>query len=198
MGAMDDQAQWVAYEAAEGAMLKAPLPSAPEVGPGWRGVELRRFHPLPQLDDLLVHTVTQVEAAIGLAAAGDGWAYAVAATRGAGPLRLILGVDLSNPPASSLDVLERCGVQGTGGRWRTSASKALAAWSEYAPRTADPIEVSAFVGESVAPHRAVEGVLQLLGMKLPGEPIPDPLDLQSVAREIRTAPQRKRRWLGRR
>lgn len=75
-------------------MLKAPLPSAPEVGAGWRGVELRRFHPLPQLDDLLMHTVTQVEAAIGLAASRDGWAYAVAATRGAGPLRLILGVDL--------------------------------------------------------------------------------------------------------
>jgi hypothetical protein len=198
MGAMDVHAQWVAYGAAEGAMLKAPLPSAPEVGPGWRGVELRRFHPLPQLDDLLVHTVTQVDAAIGLAASRDGRAYAVAATRGTAPVRLILGVDLSNPPASSLDVLERCGVQGTGRGWRTSASKALAAWSEYAPRTADPIEVSAFVGEPVAPDRAVQGVLEVLGLNLPGEPIPDPLDLQSVAREVLTTPGGKRRWLGRR
>jgi hypothetical protein len=195
---MDVHGQWVAYEAAEGAMLKAPLPSAPEVGAGWRGVELRRFHPLPQLDDLLMHTVTQVEAAIGLAASRDGWAYAVAATRGAGPLRLILGVDLSNPPASSLDVLELCGVQGSGRRWRSSASKALAAWSEYTPRTADPIEVTAFVGESVAPGRAVEGVLELLGLSLPGDPVPDPLDLQSVAREVLTTSGRKRRWLGRR
>jgi hypothetical protein len=134
---MTENAQWVAYRVEPGAMLKAPLPSAPEIGDGWRGVELRRFHPLDQLDDLLRHTVTQVDAAIGLAAAGEGYAYVIADTRRGNPIRAVLGVDPTRSHAGPVrDALDRCGLTGRGARWRKSTARALAAWSVHAPRTA--------------------------------------------------------------
>jgi hypothetical protein len=191
--------QWVAYRAEPGAMLKAPLPSAPEVGEGWRGVELRRFHPLDQLDDLLRHTVTQVDAAIGLAAAGEGYAYVIADRRVGEPVRAVLGVDPSHSHEGAVrDALDRCGVTGRGARWRKSTARALAAWSVSAPRTAGADEVLAFL-DDVPALRAVVGVLDLFGLELPGEPIPDPLDLQSVARgqlEL-TDGSRRKRWFAR-
>ena len=184
--------QWIAYRAEPGAMLKAPLPSAPEVGPGWRGVELRRFHPLDQLDDLLRHTLTQVDAAIGLAAA-EGYGYAIAGIRGGEPIPVVIGVDLAGPHEGAVsDVLMRCGVTGRSPRWRNATARALAAWSAHTPRTADASEVTAFL-EDVPATTAVTGLLSLFGLELPGEPIPDPLDLQSVARE-QLAGRPRRRW----
>ena len=192
-------AQWMAYRAEPGAMLKAPLPSAPEVGDGWRGVELRRFHPLDQLDDLLRHTVTQVDAAIGLAAAGEGYAYVVAGTRGADPIRAVLGVDPGGSHEGGVrDALDRCGVTGRGQRWWKATAKELAAWSIHAPRTAGADEIVAFL-DDVPASRAVVGLLELFGLALPGEPIPDPLDLQSVAREqLGGTDGRRKRWFARR
>ncbi len=190
-------AQWIAYRAEPGAMLKAPLPSAPEVGPGWRGVQLRRFHPLDQLDDLVRHTVTQVDAAIGLANAGEDYVYAVAGSRHGEPIRVVLGVDIAGAHEGALsDVLERCGVTGRGFRWRKATAKALAAWSVHAPRTADASEVMAFL-EDVPATTAATGILSLFGLELPGDQIPDPLDLQSVARDVLGA-DRRRRWFSRR
>jgi hypothetical protein len=196
---MTENAQWVAYRVAPGAMLKAPLPSAPEIGDRWRGVELRRFHPLDQLDDLLRHTVTQVDAAIGLAAAGEGYAYVIADTRRGDPIRAVLGVDPTGPHEGPVrDALGRCGVTGRGARWRKSTARALAAWSAHAPRTAGADEVLAFLDDIPAAH-AVEGLLALFGLRLPGEPIPDPLQLQSVARaQLEPAEGvRRRRWFAR-
>ena len=192
-------AQWMAYRAEPGAMLKAPLPSAPEVGPGWRGVELRRFHPLDQLDDLLRHTITQVDAAIGLAAAGEGYAYAIAGSRHEEPIRAVLGVDPTRPPDGAVrDALERCGMTGRGLRWRRATAKALASWSVLTPRTAGADEIAAFL-DDVPATRAVTGLLELFGLDLPGEPIPDPLDLQSVAREqLGAGADRRKRWFARR
>jgi hypothetical protein len=189
--------QWVAYRAEPGAMLKA-LPSAPEVGDGWRGVELRRFHPLDQLDDLLRHTVTQVDAAIGLAAAGEGYAYVVADDRHGEPIRAVLGVDPSRSHDEAVrDALDRCGIAGRGLRWRKATAKALAAWSIHAPRTVGADEIVAFL-DDVSALRAVVGVLELFGLELPGEPIPDPLDLQSVAREqLESTAGRRKRWFAR-
>jgi len=198
-GGMATIAQWMAYRVEPGAMLKAPLPSAPEVGTGWRGVELRRFHPLDQLDDLLRHTCTQVDAAIGLAAAGEGYAYVIAGVREAEPIRAVLGVDPSRTHEGAVrDALDRCGVTGRGLRWRKNTAKALAAWSTHAPRTAGADEVIAFL-DDVPASRAVVGLLDLFGLELPGEPIPDPLDLQSVAREqLDGADARRKRWFARR
>ena len=192
--------QWMAYRAEPGAMLKAPLPSAPEVGAGWRGVELRRFHPLDQLDDLLRHTITQVDAAIGLAAAGEDYAYVVAGARHGEPVRAVLGVDVTERHEGAVrDALDRCGAtRRAGARWRTAAARELAAWSVQAPRTAGADEVAAFLDE-VPASRAVVGLLSLFGLELPGEPIPDPLDLQSVAREqLSGGGHRRKRWLPRR
>jgi hypothetical protein len=196
---MSTIAQWVAYRAEPGAMLKAPLPSAPEVGDGWRGVELRRFHPLDQLDDLLRHTVTQVDAAIGLASAGEGYAYVIAGARGAEPIRAVLGVDPSGSPEGALrDALDRCGIAGRDERWRRTTAKELAAWSIHAPRTAGADEILAFL-DDVPASRAVVGLLEVVGLALPGEPIPDPLDLQSVAREqLGGTGGRRKRWFARR
>jgi hypothetical protein len=61
---MSTIAQWVAYRAEPGKLLRAPLPSTPQVGEGWRGVELRRVHPLDQLDDLVVATAGKVGACV--------------------------------------------------------------------------------------------------------------------------------------
>jgi len=192
--------QWMAYRAEPGAMLKAPLPSAPDVGAGWRGVELRKFHPLDQLDDLLRHTVSQVDAAIGLAAAGEDYAYVIAGSRHAEPIRAVLGVDVSGRHEGVVrDALQRCGATGRGGaRWRTATSRGLAAWSVHTPRTAGADEVASFLDELPA-SRAVAGLLGVFGLELPGEPIPDPLDLQSVAREqLESAGERRKRGLLRR
>jgi hypothetical protein len=195
---MTENAQWVAYRVEPGAMLKAPLPSAPEIGEGWRGVELRRFHPLDQLDDLLRHTVTQVDAAIGLAAA-EGYAYVIADTRHGDPIRAVLGVDPTRSHEGPIrDALGRCGVTGRGARWRRSTARALAAWSAHAPRTAGADEVVAFL-DDVPAADAVVGLLALFELRLPGEPIPDPLQLQSVAREQLEPADgvRRKRWFAR-
>lgn len=196
---MQSGTQFVAYQTVAGAMLTAPLPSAPEVGSGWRGVPLRRFHPLDQFDPLVMETASKSEAAIGVAVE-DSYAYVIAVVRGHEPVRLVLAVDLMAVPESAADAVARCEVTGTGARFRKAAARALAAWSSHAPRTTDRTEISALFATDLTPGAAVERLTGLLGIALPDESIPNPLDLQAVAREQIievTAAAPKRRWFSR-
>lgn len=197
-GTMQSGTQFVAYQAVAGAMLTAPLPSAPEVGSGWRGVPLRRFHPLDQFDPLVVETASKSEAAIGLAV-DDTYAYVIAVARGHEPVRLVLAVDLVAVPEGAADAVARCGVSGTGARFRKAASRALAAWSSHSPRTSDQTEIGALFAADLTPSAAMERLTELLGIALPAESIPNPLDLQAVARDqvIEVASTPKRRWFSR-
>lgn len=196
---MDQHLQWVAYRDAPGAMLRAPLPSAPEVGLGWRGVATRRWLPLDQLDDLVLDTVAKLDAAIGLARSGQDWSYAIAASRGGQPVRLVLGVDLASPSETTEEILVRCGITGTGKRWSKVAARAVAAWSEHAPRVATAAELERVVSSPEHDASALEALLDLLGIDLPVEPIPDVHDLQSVARDrLVDGDAQKRRWFARR
>src|SRR5688572_17955469 len=139
---MSGNAQWVAYRAAEGAWLKAPLPSAPEIGPGWRGVELRRFHPLDQLDALVIDTAKRVGAAIGVAEAGDDFGYVIAAAERSEPVRLVVGVDPADP-GETADIL----AHARPGREEPNddaaeAAEALTAWSRHAPAHAEAARIA--------------------------------------------------------
>ena len=179
---MSGNGQWVAYRAAEGAWLKAPLPSAPEIGPGWRGVQLRRFHPIDQLDPLVIDTAQRVGAAIGVAEAGDAFGYIIAAAERSEPVRFVVGVDPTDQE-EAVEVLAhvRRG-QNEGADDATVAAEALAAWSRHAPAQAEASDVAPFLAPEVPVERALSGILELLQLALPIEPIPEPLDLQHMAR----------------
>ena len=190
--------QWVGYRVVPGAMLSAPLPSAPEVGDGWRGVDLRRIHPLDQLDPLVIETATRSEAALGVHIA-ESYAYLIAAARDHEPVRLVLGVNTSAPPEAATEALSRAGVSGTGARWRKRAAKAFERWSSNGPRTLEADAVLALLGPEHPPAEAVSWLAALLGIRLSGDPIPDPLDLQSLARrQLEEDPKSgRRRWFSR-
>jgi hypothetical protein len=200
---MDDHRQWVAYRGAPGAMLRAPLPSAPEVGVGWRGVATRRWLPLDQLDDLVLDTVSKLDAAIGVARAGSDWGYVIAVARHGDPVRLVVGIDPSraDAPEGLHEVLARCGVTGSGKRWRTGATRAFAEWSRLAPRGAARAEVAAVLASHAGPADALEALLDQVAISLPAGSIPDVGDLHTVAREriqeTGTVGER-RRWFARR
>jgi hypothetical protein len=189
--------QWVAFRSVPGAMLKAPLPSAPEVAEGWRGVALRRVHPLEQLDALLEETGVRSDAAIGVHV-DDDYVYAIATSRGGEAIRLILGVRLDRIPSSAAEAAMRCQVTGSGARWRKQTANRFASWSAQAPRCSDVVEVEALLGSEVPGPEAARSLTELLGIAFVEEAIPDPLNLQSVAREQLAAGDgagnRRRRW----
>jgi hypothetical protein len=189
--------QWVAFRSVPGAMLKAPLPSAPEVGVGWRGVALRRVHPLHQFDALLEETGTRSDAAVGVHVEED-FAYAIATSRDGDPIHLLLGVRLDRIPATAKDAAERSGLIGAGAPWRKQAAKRFAAWTEHAPRCSDAVEMQALLGLELPGPEAAARFTDLLGIAFVEEAIPDPLNLQSVAREQLGARDgagsRRRRW----
>ncbi len=190
--------QWVAYQVVPGAMLTAPLPSAPEVGDGWRGVELRRVHPLDQFDPLVEETGFKSDAAFGLHE-GASFAYAVATSRRGEPVRVVFGVDPSKTDAEEADVVRRCGVTGTGKRWRTRTAASLASWSVHAPRRVTSAQIEPLLAPGSDAHESVGTLLGLLGLAPPAGAIPDPLDLQDVAREqLAVAGEaHRRRWFDR-
>lgn len=190
--------QWVAYRVVPGTLLAAPLPSAPEVGDGWRGVDLRKIHPLGQFDPLVIETGTRSEAALGIHVE-DSVAYVLAAARDRPPVRLVFAVDPARPSERASAVLAHAGATEPFVTWRADAAEAFAAWSALAPRTLDPSAVLAHMGPEHPPVEAVSWIAALLGLRAPDEPIPDPLDLQSVARrQLKGAPKAgKRRWFSR-
>lgn len=190
--------QWVAYRVVPGAMLTAPLPSAPEVGGGWRGVDLRRILPVDQLDPLVIDTGTKSEAAIGVHVT-DGYAYVIATARDMEPVRLVLG---AVPGADGVETISaHAGATGSGGRWRKHVAKSFEAWSVQAPRQAETTSVLSLMAPEHPPAEAVSWLCALIGIVQPNDPIPDPLDLQSVARaqlEHEPAARRERkRWFSR-
>jgi len=189
--------QWVAFRSVPGAMLKAPLPSAPQVGVGWRGVALRRVHPLEQFDALLEETGVRSDAALGVHVEED-HAYAIATSRGADPVRVLLGVRLNRIPVTAKEAAERCGVIGAGSRWRKQTATKIAAWTTHAPRCSDAVEMQALLGAEFPGPDAADRFVELLGIAFADEAIPDPLNLQSVAREQLAAGDgagnRRRRW----
>lgn len=177
---MSRKVQWVAFRAAEGAWLKAPLPSAPEIGPGWRGVELRRFHPIDQLDTLVIDTAARAGVAIGVAEAGDAYGYIVAAAERSEPVRLVVGVDPSDP-GEAAEAL--AGARITAAGEAGDDVGAFVAWSASAPARIEASTLAPLLGPDVPVERALSAILRSLRIALPIEPIPDPLDLQGMARE---------------
>jgi hypothetical protein len=189
--------QWVAFRSVPGAMLKAPLPSAPEVGEGWRGVALRRVHPLDQFDALLEETGTRSDAAIGVHV-DDEYAYAIATSRVGEPIRVVVGIGAEQTVPAAAEATMRCQMTGSGRRWRKQTGKRLAAWTAHAPRSCEPSEIVALLERELRGPEAAARLMELLGISFVEEAIPDPLNLQSVAREQLAvghgAGNRRRRW----
>lgn len=169
--------QWVVYRVAEGALLKAPLPSAPEAGQGWRGIGLRRPRTLEQLDDLVEETAAKVEAAAAFSVHED-FAYVVAAASGRPTVRLVFGSGAAEPSPAAEEAAARRGPASA-----KQQAAALAAWSAHAPHEVRAKDVAALLKEAIAPEKAAEALALLLGLSLPAEAVPNPLDLQSVARK---------------
>jgi hypothetical protein len=193
---MAEVQQWVAYRVTPGAVLRSPLPSAPEVGLGWRGVDLRIAVPYEQLDQLVADTAFKTDAALGLHVE-DAFAYGVAFGRSQEPLRFILGVRTRKVPGSAAEALARCGISAPTAPWRKGAARALAAWGVHAP--ARPAQGALY--KAMAPQEtvgiSVDVFLGALGLAIVETSAPDPLTLQTIARVQLAAtskPRRTRRW----
>jgi hypothetical protein len=182
--------QWVFFKNSEGALLRAPLPSAPEVGDGWRGIELPHVHPLDQVDGLIQDAAGKVEAALGLALIAPTLAYVVAQERRREPIRAVVGA--GDGPAAD-EARARAGVPKRGGKgWRRDVGKRLAAWSSHAPKQARASDVADVLASAVP--EAVETsreLLHLMGLAIPEEAPPHYLDLHLVARENPPPPPRR-------
>lgn len=190
--------QWVAYRSMPDVVLSAPLPSALDVGDGWRGVELRRIQTLDRLDALVEDTGERSDAALGVHV-DDGFVYAIAAARGEDPVRLVSGFDPSAPPAAAAHALRRCGVTGEGRRWRATTAKLFAAWSKRAPVPTAQSDVASWLTRPDDASEVASALAGLIGVSVPDEVVLDHLDLQGVARD---APEPevvdvKRRWFRR-
>src|SRR5438067_1595856 len=94
-GGVRGLSQWVLYRPAVGALLRAQLPSAADVGGGWRGTQLRAFGDLAQLDDLASDTSAKTGAALGVSADGPSGYVVAAGEGGAVAARLTLGAEPS-------------------------------------------------------------------------------------------------------
>lgn len=193
---MVEVAQWVAYRVTPGAVLRAPLSSAPEVGQGWRGVDLRIVLPLEQLEQLVADTAFKTDAALGLHIE-ETFAYGVAFGRTQVPVRFVLGVHTRKVPEASADVLARCGISAPTAPWRKSAARALAAWSAHAP--VSPTQTALYKAMAAQPTVgiSVDVFLAELGLTIVEASAPDPLTLQTIARVQLAAtskPRRTRRW----
>ena len=193
---MVEVAQWVAYRVTPGAVLRAPLPSAPEVGQGWRGVDLRIALPLEQLEQLVADTAFKTDAALGLHIE-ETFAYGVAFGRTQVPVRFVLGVQTRKVPEAAADVLARCGISAPTAPWRKGAARALAAWSVHAP--VSPTQTALYKAMAAQPTVgiSVDVFLAELGLTIVEASAPDPLTLQTIARVQLAAtskPRRTRRW----
>jgi hypothetical protein len=161
--------QWVLYRPAVGALLRAQIPTAADVGEGWRGAELRAFGDLAQLDELTADTGAKTGAALGVSvevASG----YLVAAGEGG---EVVARLDIGPQPANADQVAS------------------FAVWSEgSAPEavTAEALDVA--LGAGSDPSGTVNEVLRLLGLALP-EGIPHYGSLHEVARENPAPPPKK-------
>lgn len=193
--------QWVAYRVMPGVMLNAPLPSALDVGDGWRGVELRRIQSLDRLDALVEEAGDRSDAALGVHV-DDGFVYAIAAARGADPVRLVAGFDPTTPPRAAADALRRCGVSGAGPRWRAATAKLFATWSQRAPVPTVQADVADWLTRPDDASEMASALAGLIGVSVPDEVVLDHLDLQGVARDQATEQGQedvdvKRRWFRR-
>jgi hypothetical protein len=193
---MAEVLQWVAYRVTPGAVLRSPLSSAPEVGQGWRGVDLRIALPLDQLEQLVADTAFKTDAALGLHVE-DTFGYGVAFGRTQEPLRFVLGVRTRKVPEAAAEVLARCGVDAPTAPWRKSVARALTPWAAHAP--ARPPQAALY--KAMAPQEtvgiSVDVFLAVLGLTIVEAAAPDPLTLQTIARVQLAAtskPRRTRRW----
>lgn len=188
--------QWVAYRVTPGAVLRAPLPSAPEVGEGWRGVELRIPLPFDQLDQLVVETAFKTDAALAVHLEDD-VAYAAAAGRSADLVRFVLGVRSRRIPDAAAEPLQRCGTTAPTAPWRKDVARRLAPWTAFAPVASTQTALYRSLAPRDTPAISVDVFLEGLGLAIVETSTPDPLTLQTIARvqlAAREKPRRTRRW----
>jgi hypothetical protein len=169
--------QWVLFRTSEASLLRSPLPSATSVGEGWRGIQLRLFMPLDQLDTLVEETAAKTESTIGIAVVASEVGYAIVAGRGGAAARLVLEAKSAEPGA---EVLHHAGIDMDDfDEWCSRAGDAVAAWSELCPERADADRVRAILEKGYdATENAVTELLGLLGLRLPEEGSPSSVDLQ--------------------
>jgi hypothetical protein len=78
-------------------------------------------------------------------------------------------------------------------RWRQRTALRLADWTTHTPRTSDPLEMDAMLQSQGEPATIVEAWFELLGLAMPVDREPDPLDRAAAARAaLAEAAERKR------
>lgn len=165
--------QWVLYRPGVGSLLRAQLPSAADVGGGWRGAQLRAFGDLAQLDEIVIDTAGKTGAAIGVAVAEGSGGYLTAAA--GEPGRILARLTFGAEPTPS------------------SEAKAFAEWSDLcapSPVAAKAVAEALEAG-SPEPMDGVSRVLEMIGLSLP-EGVPHYGSLHDVARASREQPPKKK------
>lgn len=140
-------------------------------------MELRRARRLDHLDELIEETAAKVDAAVAFSA-GEDFAYMVAAASGRRTIRMVFPPVAGDRSAAAEEAAARCGHDSF-----EDLAAELSSWSAVAPHATTAEDVVALASGSISPEKVVEGLSLLLGMTLPSDRIPDPLELQSVARE---------------
>jgi hypothetical protein len=178
--------RWIAFRDVPDAPVAATLP----LGLGWRGGPVRTGAEPADLDTLVEDAVRRTQTAFGVWTL-DELVYAVAAHRDEAPVRFALNV--REQAEDWADVRDRCEVGPSLVRWRQRTALRLADWTTHTPRTSDPLEMDAMLQSQGDPATIVEAWFELLGLAMPVDREPDPLDRAAAARAaLAEAAERKR------
>jgi hypothetical protein len=179
-------ARWIAFRDVPGAPVGATLP----IGVGWRGGPVHSADDPENLDRLVEDAARTAQTAFGLWSIDDAL-YGVAAHGEEPPIRFAL-----NAPEGSehwADLRDRCGVGPSPARWRQQTALRLADWTVHTPRASDPLELAAMLQTVGDPDALVASWFELLGLAMPVDREPDPLDQAALARAALTQAAERRR-----
>jgi hypothetical protein len=179
-------ARWIAFRDVPGAPVGATLP----IGVGWRGGPVHNADEPEQLDRLVDDAASAAQTAFGLWSIGHAL-YGVAAHGEEPSIRFAL-----NAPEGSeswVDLRDRCGVGASPARWRQQTALRLADWTVHTPRASDPLELDAVLQSVGDPDAVAASWFELLGLAMPVDREPDPMDQAALARAALTQAAERRR-----
>jgi hypothetical protein len=178
--------RWIAFRDLPDAPVAATLP----IGLGWRGGPVRTGQGAADLDGLVGDAARRVRTAFGLWTVGD-LVYGVAAHEEEPAIQLAFNVDERHDAWP--EIRDLCGVGPSIARWRQQTAVRLADWTTHTPRTSDPLELDAMLQSEGEAPTIVAAWFELLGLAMPVDREPDPMDEAAAARAaLAQAAERKR------
>ena len=179
-------ARWIAFRDLPGAPVGATLP----IGVGWRGGPVHTGTGPDDLDRQVEDAARRAQTAFGVWEV-DGVLYGVAAHGEEPPIRFVLNAAEGDP--NWAEQRDRCGVGPSVARWRQQTALRLADWTAHTPRTSDPLELDAVLQSVGDTDLIVAAWFELLGLAMPVEREPEPVDEAAMARAALTQAAERRR-----